>query len=199
MGSQPEAANVTLAALQAGDLKAREAWVRAELPRMRSVARRLLRDQSAADDVVQEAFVNAFRGLGKFRGDSSLSTWLHRIVVNTALGRLRKASTTPTDAAEQLSADGSIDAGGHAPWDEVERLAAQDETRVLTRRMIDQLPETHRTVLILRDIEELSTAEAAQALSVSPGVVKTRLHRARLALKGLLERELGVHIAQELA
>ena len=203
MGSQPEAVDVTLAALQAGDPKAREAWVRAELPRMRAVARRLLRDPAAADDVVQEAFVNAFRGLDKFRGDASLSTWLHRIVVNAALGRLRKASTTPTDDAEPLedeAGSGPMSGGSRPPrWGEVERIAAQDETRALTRRMIDRLPETHRTVLILRDIEELSTAEAAKALSVSPGVVKTRLHRARLALKALLEQELGVHAAEELA
>jgi RNA polymerase sigma-70 factor (ECF subfamily) len=203
MGSQPDAVDVTLAALQAGDPKAREAWVRAELPRMRSVARRLLRDHSAADDVVQEAFVNAFRGLAKFRGESSLSTWLHRIVVNAALGRLRKAGTTPTAAAEELGpepAGASMSAGARPPrWGEVERIAARDETRALTRRMIDRLPEIHRTVLILRDIEELTTAEAAEALSVSPGVVKTRLHRARLALKSLLEQELGVQAAEELA
>lgn len=203
VGHHADNKDVTLAALQAGDAKAREAWVHAELPRMRAVARRLLRDESAADDAVQEAFVNAFRSLPAFRGEASLSTWLHRIVVNVALGRLRKAATSPTDAAEELLADaplGQMSGGSLSPrWGEVERLAARDETRALTRRMIDRLPENHRTVLILRDIEELSTAESAEALSVSAGVIKTRLHRARLALKTIIESEIGVHAAEELA
>lgn len=203
VGHHADTEELTLAALQAGDAKAREAWVRAELPRMRAVARRLVRDESAADDAVQEAFVNAFRSLPGFRGEASLSTWLHRIVVNVALGRLRKAATSPTDAAEELVADGPIgpmSAGSFPPrWGQVERLAARDETRALTRRMIDRLPENHRTVLILRDIEELTTAESAEALAVSAGVIKTRLHRARLALKSIIESEIGVQAAEELA
>jgi RNA polymerase sigma-70 factor (ECF subfamily) len=197
-----DAGDVTLAALQAGDAKAQEAWVRGELPRMRSVARRLLRDESAADDVVQEAFVNAFRSLAGFRGEASLSTWLHRIVVNVALGRLRKAAKTPALEAEELgegAPTGPMSGGSMPPrWGEVESLAARDETRALTRRMIDRLPENHRTVLILRDIEELSTAESAEALGVSTGVVKTRLHRARLALKSQIEAEIGVQAAEDL-
>lgn len=185
-----------LEALRRNDPATTEAWVRAQIPRARAVALRLLRNEAEADDAVQEAFMQAFRRLSDFRGDAKLETWLHRIVVNAALGRLRRRSRKPEVeldlAGPEFSADGHLTAREGARWGQVERLFESEETRALMRRMIDQLPETARTVLILRDIEELSTAEAAEALGVSPGTVKTRLHRARVALKKRVEQALDV-------
>ncbi len=190
------AQDALLASLRAGDPAVTEAWVRSQLPRMRAVANRLLRSESAADDAVQEAFMRAFRALPDFRGEAALETWLHRIVVNAALGRLRKvgrAGEVELDqAGPEYTDDGQFLPGEGRAWGAVEGLLQREETRECVRRMIDGLPETSRTVLILRDIEELSTAEAAEVLGVSTTVVKTRLHRARLALKRAIENQLTV-------
>ena len=179
--------------LQAGDDAAYEQLVRLKGGAMLAVARRFVRNDEVARDVVQEAFINAFRAVRTFRGESSLSTWLHRIVVNTALMHLRHTRRQP----EVLSADllpHFDDTGHHTTVFEsvsttAESLLLQKETRVLVRAAIDQLPIVHRTVLIMRDIEELSTSETAQMLGISVNAVKIRLHRARQALTTLLARQ----------
>jgi RNA polymerase sigma-70 factor (ECF subfamily) len=160
---------------------------------MLAVARRFVRNDETARDLVQEAFISAFRAVRNFRGNSSLSTWLHRIVVNAALMHLRHARRHP----ELLSADllPQFDETGHhttvfAPMDTTaEALLLQKETRALVRAAIDRLPVVHRTVLLMRDIEELSTSETAQMLGISDNAVKIRLHRARQALTTLLARQ----------
>jgi RNA polymerase sigma-70 factor (ECF subfamily) len=181
-----------LAALRAGDDAAYERLVREHAPRMLAVARRLLGDGEDARDAVQEAFGSAFRALGSFAGQARLSTWLHRIVVNAALMKLRTRRRKPEQPIDDLlpryEADGHRrDPGG--PWQPAERLERQ-ERRKLVRDAIERLPEAHRTVLVLRDIEELDTAEVAELLGVTTGVVKTRLHRARQALRTLLDPHL---------
>jgi len=181
-----------LAALRAGDDGAYERLVREHAPRMLAVARRLLGDGEHARDAVQEAFGSAFRAIGSFAGQARLSTWLHRIVVNAALMKLRTRRRKPEqpldDLLPQFEPDGHRrDAG--APWQPAERLERR-ELRKLVRDGIERLPEAHRTVLVLRDIEELDTAEVAELLGVSTGVVKTRLHRARQALRTLLDPHL---------
>ena len=186
-------------ALKAGDAPSAEAWVRHALPGARSVALRLLRDPSAADDAVQEAFLNAFRALPGFRGEAQLSTWLHRIVVNVALERLR-GRRREADAKDKATRELEVGEAELSPrygraWGQVEDLAQTSETRQMVRRMIDRLPESARTVLILRDIEELSTRDTAAALELSEGAVKVRLHRARLALKKLIEDGLSDDVA----
>jgi RNA polymerase sigma-70 factor, ECF subfamily len=185
--------------MRAGDDRAFEWLVRDYIVPLQAVALRLLQNQADADDAVQEAFLSAFRRFESFRGDARLGTWLHRIVVNTALGRLRKHKRRRQLTGELIDVSELLPrftADGHPerfsePWvHPVEELAAQAETREQVRRMIDKLPDNYRTVLILRDIEELGTAETAELRGLSPGAVKVRLHRARQALRNLLEHEL---------
>lgn len=182
-------------AIAAGDARAFERLVRAHVDPLRAVALRLLQNQADADEVVQEAFLSAFRNLPSWRGDARLGTWLHRIVVNAALQRLRRRKRlgTASESVEELLPrflDDGHPEHFHRPWVQTaEELATRAETREQVRRVIDKLPENYRTVLILRDIEELDTAEVADLLELSPGAVKVRLHRARQALRNLLEHE----------
>lgn len=159
-------------------------------PRMLSVARRFVRNEEDARDVVQDGFVAAFRAMGSFQGLSSPETWLHRIVVNAALMRLRSQRRRPETSIEDLLPtyleDGHHEKHVHDWPDSPETLLARGETRDIVRSCIDRLPEAHRAILILRDVEELSTDEAAEVLGISEGAAKLRLHRARQALRGLL-------------
>jgi RNA polymerase sigma-70 factor (ECF subfamily) len=177
--------------MQAGDDDAFEACVRTYCARLLVVARRILRNEEDANDAVQDAFLSAFKGIGNFQGQARLGTWLHRIVVNAALARLRNLQRHPERSIEDLLphfGEGEHQVEPPVPWKATsETLLQQQEARELVRRAICQLPESYRTVLLLRDIEELSTEETAQLLGTSPGVVKTRLHRARQALRSLLD------------
>jgi RNA polymerase sigma-70 factor (ECF subfamily) len=183
-----------LAALKTGDDAAYELLVRSYTPRMLSVARRFLRSEEDARDAVQDAFLSAFRAIDRFEGNSRISTWLHRIVVNASLMKLRTRRRKPERSIEELM-PGFLE-NGHleqpaSEWRKLpEDQVAQRELRELLLEKIHELPEGHRTVLLLRDIEELDTEETAKALELTPGAVKTRLHRARLALRGLLEPHL---------
>jgi RNA polymerase sigma-70 factor (ECF subfamily) len=180
-----------LARLRAGDGDAFEACVRAYCGRLLAVARRILGNEEDARDAVQDAFLAAFRGVGRFQGLSGLGTWLHRIAVNAALGRLRARQRQPERPIEGLLphfGEGEHQLDPPAPWKAAPDTGLQQrETRELVRRCIDQLPEAYRTVLLLRDVEGLDTDEAARLLGTSAGVVKTRLHRARQALRTLLD------------
>jgi RNA polymerase sigma-70 factor (ECF subfamily) len=158
---------------------------------MLAVARRFLRCEDDAADAVQDALLAAFRSLDKFAGHSSLGTWLHRIVVNACLMKLRVQSRKRAVPIDDLLP--TFDESGHHtrpihPWAEpaLSRLL-REESRHQVRVCIDRLPERYRTVLLLRDIEELDTEQTAQRLGIAPGAVKTRLHRARQALRTLLE------------
>jgi len=183
--------------LRAGDEEAYEELVRKNGGRMLAVARRLLSSEEDARDVVQDAFLSAFRALPQFESSCRLSTWLHRIVVNAALIKLRSRRRHPEGSIEELLP--RFDSDGHRiPGDVPERnlqdvKLAQDELRQVVRRCIAQLPERYRTVLALRDIEELSTEEASEHLGLSRDAVKTRLHRARQALRSHLQIELVTH------
>lgn len=177
--------------LRAGDEHAYATLMRANGARMLAAARRVLRNDEDARDAVQEAWLQAFRALPRFEGQSQLSTWLHRIVVNAALMKLRSQRRRPEAAPDELPPH--ADAG--AAWADVaDAASAEDdlagrERRALVRRAIDLLPETHRSVLLLRDFEELDTDETARRLGTTAGAVKTRLHRARQALRAMIERE----------
>lgn len=181
-------------ALRRGDEGAYRRLVAGCGPKLLAVARRYLRNEEDARDCLQEAFLQAFRSLPGFEGQSRLSTWLHRIVVNCALMRLRRIRARPEEAIEPLLPtfleDGHSVVGyrnWQAPADE---LVERHEVRDLVRSTIDRLPETYRTVLLLRDIDELDTAESAELLGVSANAVKIRLHRARQALRELLNPHL---------
>jgi len=184
---------VLLAGLQAGDGRACEAFVRAETPKALATAKRLLRGDADAEDAVQEAFLSFFRSLGSFKGDARLATWFYRIVINACLMRRRSQGRRREVSVEELLPHFYPDGHRIDPrraWQATtEDLVASEEIRHLVRERINQLPEDYRHVLLLRDIAELDTAEAAAALGDSPGAVKTRLHRARQALRTLLERE----------
>jgi RNA polymerase sigma-70 factor (ECF subfamily) len=177
--------------LRLGDEDAFTAFVRQYTRRMLNVARGFLHSEHDAADAVQDAFLSAFKALGSFEGNASLGTWLHRIVVNTCLMKIRSKSRQRTCSIEELLP--IFDETGHhvepvAPWSEngYERMAS-DETKAQVRKCINYLPEDYRTVLVLRDIEEFGTEQTAAILGLNPGAVKTRLHRARQALRTLLD------------
>ncbi|CAN5238134.1 RNA polymerase sigma factor SigM [soil metagenome] len=158
--------------------------------RMTAVARRFLRCEEDCADAVQDAFLSALRSLEGFEGKSSVGTWLHRILVNSCLLKLRAQSrrrSVPMDdllpVADETARTGCEEQG-------LLRLTRQ-ETQDMVRACIERLPKPYRTIILLRDIEELDTIETARRLGIAPGAVKTRLHRARLALRKLLQ-SLGI-------
>jgi len=193
MAPDPEAGLV--ARLRTGDERAFEALVRRYTPRLLAVAGRFLRSEEDRADAVQDAFLCAFRALDSFEGKSRLGTWLHRIVVNACLTKLRSRSSGGELPLDDLLAGGESCRLGEAvvaaPETAVSHLTSA-ETRAQVRACIDRLPESYRTVLVLRDLDELDTDQAARALGTTRAVVKTRLHRARQALRTLLEPLVGV-------
>jgi RNA polymerase sigma-70 factor (ECF subfamily) len=175
-----------------GGTDAFEAMVRQYGGRMLAVARRLVRNEEDAREVVQDAFLNAFRALGDYRAEAQLSSWLHRIVVNTALMRLRSASRKPEGFLADLL-PGFDETGRHGDPVAPMPMAADEaieraEIRGKVRAAVARLPEAYRAVIVLRDFEECSTAETATALGISENAAKIRLHRARQALATLLTR-----------
>ncbi len=176
--------------LRARDEQAFEEVVRRFSGRLLATARHFLPRTEDAQDAVQEAFLSAFRSLDRFRGGCRLSTWLHRIVVNACLMKLRGASRRPEALIEDYLP--RFDETGHHA-EPVEEWRACPEAAMLSRETservraaIEELPASYRAVLVLRDIEELSTEETAEILSLTRTVVKVRLHRARMALRTLL-------------
>ena len=163
--------------------------------RLYRLARSILRNNSEAEDVLQEAYLRAFAHLDGFRGDAALSTWLSRIVINEALGRLRKRRRA---AAAQIP--GNRPGGSSAdiiPFPLVsseadpERTMAQRQILNLVERATDDLPEIYRTVFVARVIEGLSMEETAELLGIKPETVKTRLFRARRLVREQIEKEVG--------
>ncbi len=181
-----------LAGLRAGDDQAYEQLVRAFGGRMLAVAMRIVRNEEDARDAVQSAYLSAFRSLDRFEGGCRLSTWLHRIVVNAALMKLRSRRRRPEESLEPLLPT-YLDDGHHTEQFSkgdlpADSLLAQEETRAVVRACIDQLPDRYRAILLMRDIEDVSTGEVASMLGITPNAVKIRLHRARQALGTLLRR-----------
>jgi RNA polymerase sigma-70 factor (ECF subfamily) len=183
-----------VAALKARDGAAYERLVREHGARLLAVARRILRDEAEAQDAVQDAFVSVFRAIDGFAGDARLSTWLHRIAVNAALLRLRgrrRRKEEPIEALLPAFRDDGHFAAPTVAWRDAAGGRLEDaETLALVRASIDRLPEDYRTVLVLRDIEGLDTKETARLLGVNENVAKIRLHRARLALRTMLDAHL---------
>ena len=182
-----------IARLRAGDADAFEELVRTYGGRLLAVARRFVRNESDAQDITQAAYLSAFRALPQFEGGCQLSTWLHRIVVNTALMKLRTRRRKPEESIEVLL-PAFLEDGHHveqfSDWaTPADALLEWKETRATVRACIAQLPDNYREVLMLRDIEELPTQEVAQLLNLTPTAVKVRLHRARQALSTLLRKE----------
>ena len=184
-----------LTGLRADDPAAFELLVRSYSGRLLAATRRFLRNEEDARDAVQEAFISAFKAMGSFEGNARLSTWLHRIAVNAALMKLRTKKRHPEEEIDELLPQ--FDEEGHhlhpvQEWAESSEAALRRrETKEIVRGSIDRLPESYRTVLLLRDIEEVDTGETARLLGVTENAVKIRLHRARQALRTLLVPHFG--------
>ncbi len=176
-----------------------ETLVRDNIGWMLALAERLLRDRGLAEDVVQESFMRAFRGLADFEGRSTLKSWLHRITVNTALSKLRQLRRLAEQSIdEHLPEFDRHDCRVEAPWPQLASVEDVMESEDLKRRVyacIGELPDAYRIVLQLRDIEGYDTAEVAAMVDISVSNVKVRLHRARSALKKLLEPVLRGEVA----
>jgi len=159
--------------------------------RLFRVARSVTRDDAEAEDVVQETYLHAYAALGSFRGEAGLGTWLTRIALNEAVGRIRRRrNTTDLDVLEAmppaqiLFLDGPP--FGSTMADDPERAAARRQLRGVIEAAVDHLPQPFRTVFVLRDMEGLSVEETALSLGLKPETVKTRLHRARRLLRRTL-------------
>jgi RNA polymerase sigma-70 factor (ECF subfamily) len=173
--------------LKAGDEDAYAEIVRTLGGRMLGVARRFLHDEELARDAVQDAFLSAFRAIRSFDGEAQIATWLHRIVVNAALMKLRTRRRKPEQSIEPLlpafAEDGHHAIRPVAAWTvSAEEALLHGERRAQVRAAIAALPERYRTALLLRDIEDRSTREAADLLGITENALKLRLHRARQAL-----------------
>ncbi|HXX92855.1 MAG TPA: sigma-70 family RNA polymerase sigma factor, partial [Planctomycetota bacterium] len=177
---------------RSGDYEAFEVLVGRYERRLHALAVRIVRNSEDAKDVVQETLLSAIEHLPEFRGEATFQAWILRIATNHALKILRKRrglNTVPLEEGTQgLPLPQYI-----ATWrDEPERLAQDDQVRKLLDQALDELDPNYRTVFVLRDLEGLSTAEAARAIGISEGNVKVRLLRARLQLRERLTRELGL-------
>lgn len=178
--------------IASGDEKAFEELVRTHGGRMLAVARRITGSEADAHDCLQDALLKCFTSMDQFQGRSTLGTWLHRVTANVALMRLRTQNRSREDSLDELLP--TFDTHGMRMDDapisdtrEIEALYEQGQTQSAIRAAIDRLPNEYRAIVIARDIEQLSTAETAEILNISKPLVKTRLHRARAALKRLLD------------
>ena len=161
--------------------------------RLYRLARGILRNDAEAEDVVQETYVRAFTHLKDFRGDSSLATWLSRIAMNEALGRLRRRrpgvewSSLPEGTLEAQIIQFPLSSAADDP----EKSMAQREIQHVVERAIDELPEAFRLVFVTRVLEGMNVEETAEILKLKPETVKTRLHRARALLRDNVEKKIG--------
>jgi RNA polymerase sigma-70 factor, ECF subfamily len=177
---------------RARDEAAIRAIMQANNRRLYRMARGILRNDSEAEDVVQETYVRAFTHLDSFRGDSSLATWLARIAMNEALGRLRRQrpnvewTTLPPGTLEAQIIQFPLSATS-----DPEKTMAQREIQQVVEHAIDDLPEAFRIVFITRVIEGMNVEETAEILGLKPETVKTRLHRARTMLRDNVEKKIG--------
>lgn len=182
-----------VAAILAGQPQAFERLMRQHNRRLFRVARSIVGNDGAAEDVVQEGYVQAYRALPGFRGEARLSTWLTRIIVNLALSHRRRfdplddSSPLETGEAERLAAPEPARRA-----DSPEAVLLRSELRQLIEQAIDALPAPYRSVFVLRAIEEMSVEETASVLGISPGNTKVRFLRARQQLRSALGQQLGV-------
>ena len=178
-----------IARILSGDMRALEALMRVHNRTLYRTARAILRDDAEAEDAVQEAYLQAYRKLGTFRGESKLSTWLVRITANEALMR-RRRNPRPVEAAEQEAVS---DTPG--PQDDAERA----EMRRLLEARIDALPDPYRAVFVLRAVEELSVEETAAALAIPHATVRSRYFRARGLLRTWMAGDIDTRLGDAFA
>lgn len=197
-------ADVPLAALddealaeraRAGDDAAFGALVARYQERVYRLALRLSSNASDAEEVLQEAFLKAWRKIDTFRGDARFGTWLYRIATNTALMRKRAAGRRPAESLEaflpQFDESGLLADLDYQRSARADELLERAELAQRAREALDLLDENYRAVFVLRDLEEMSTEEAARVLEITPEAVRQRLHRARLMVRGYLGKMVG--------
>jgi RNA polymerase sigma-70 factor (ECF subfamily) len=170
-----------------------ELLMRRHNQRVYRVVRSVLRSPAEIEDVMQQAYVSAFTHLDQFTGAARWSTWLCRIALNEALARLRQQGRFVS--IDSMAQDAMAISGKTQDTDP-ERMAADREFTRLVAADIDRLPDIYRTVLIMREVEGMSTADTAAVLDVEEDVVKTRLLRARAALRGTFEKRIGEQIGE---
>ncbi len=177
--------------VRAGETALFEILMRRHNQRIYRVARAVIKDEADTEDVMQQAYINAFTHLSQFQDRSQFSTWLTRITVHEALARRRKRKPeeTPEDVMETLT----------SPQPDPERQAYAAELRRVLEAAVDSLPETYRLVFMLRDIEGLSTSETAAGLELGDEAVKTRLHRARAMVRSAITERIGASTAEAFA
>jgi RNA polymerase sigma-70 factor, ECF subfamily len=176
-----------------GNVAMFEVLMRRHNERLYRAARAILKNATEAEDVMQQAYLNAYANLRQFDRRSSFATWLTRIAVNEALARARKQGRYQSIDAEQLGVDNVVQLP--VP-DNPEKEAFTHEMRGILETAIDALPDGLREVFVLRDVQGMSTAETAVSLGISEDAVKTRLSRARAALRAQLLDRVGATAAQ---
>jgi RNA polymerase sigma-70 factor (ECF subfamily) len=186
----------------AGDELAFEVLMRKHNRMLYRVARAILRDDAEAEDALQLAYLHAYQAIGRYRGESRLSTWLTRIVVNESLMQARKrrreSMVIPLESLageSDISMIENIESSAELP----DNAAMRGETRLLIERHIDALPEIFRTVFVLRALEELSVEETAASLDIPEATVRTRFFRARGLLREALAREIDIATGEAFA
>jgi RNA polymerase sigma-70 factor (ECF subfamily) len=181
--------------VRGGDTALFEVLMRRNNQRLYRAVRAVLRDEAEAEDVMQQAYLSAFAHLHQFAGEARFSTWLLRIGVNEALGRLRqrRRHLEPIDDREDDDSTEPLALEAHMPTPE--DRAAHRELAVLLESIVDGLPRTYREVFVLRLVEGLDTAETAAVLELGEEAVKQRLHRARGILQQALEAQVGASVA----
>jgi len=176
--------------IRAGDYQAFEFLVTRYESKVYRLAIRMLRNPQDAEDALQETFMQVFRGLAGFEGRSKFSTWLFRLATNVCLMRIRHRETEPSKLLpleDYLPKLEEGDSPQMMDWaDRPEDALLSKESREKMMEALDKLPPEYRAVFILRDIEGFSNAETGESLGISVAAVKSRLHRARLALRGML-------------
>jgi len=184
--------------VKAGETGLYEVLMRRYNQRLFRTIRSVILDDQEAEDVLQDAWVRSFEHLGQFEGRSSFATWVTKIAVYEALARTRKRKklTALQDADGKVTAEAEQVS---AITDDPEKQAMREEMRQLLRSAVDQLPGLYRSVFMLRAVEQLSTSETAECLSLSEQAVKTRLHRSRTLLQRHLEDRLGPEIVESYA
>jgi RNA polymerase sigma factor (sigma-70 family) len=181
--------------VRAGDVAAFELLMRRHNQRLYRLARSMLRDAAEAEDAVQDAYLSAYQAMAMFRGDSSLATWLSRLVVNQCLGRLRRQARRD-NIVPMVPMGGPDEQEGLAmPADDKDgpdRALVRAELRAILERKLDELPESFRTVFVLRSVEELSVEETARTLNLPEATVRSRHFRARSMLRESLAQDIDI-------
>jgi RNA polymerase sigma-70 factor (ECF subfamily) len=174
---------------QAGDHRAFDELVRRYQDKVYRLSYKILRHEDDAAEALQDAFLSAFRGIDKFKVESTFSTWLYRIATNASLMKYRKRRDHHVSLEQSQSADEDAEGIQIPDWSRQPlNELLNSETREVMEQGIDKLPEELRTVFVLRDVEGMSNAEVAEILELTVAAVKSRLHRARIALRDRLNR-----------